>query len=202
MSVRSADSRGLRGLVTRRSVATTVAHVAISAGDGSGAMRGAAAGCGAGRLARPGSACDAPAMKTALLLLALAGCGGSRPPTSSAAPAPAASGPAAAPAADPAPEQPAQRTVPASSGAGSAAPASPAAVRARLQQLADDMCACKDTACARRVSADLARWGSEVERANGGQIMTQAETEQIMPITERLATCMSNAMARDSGAAP
>lgn len=141
-------------------------------------------------------------MKTASLLLALAGCGGGKPPTSNAAPAPAASSPAAAPATDPAAEQPAQRTAPVSPGAGSAAPASATAVRARLQQLADDMCTCKDTACARRVSADLARWGSEVERANGGQIMTQAETEQIMPITERLAACMSNAMARDPGAAP
>ena len=142
-------------------------------------------------------------MRIALLLIVLAGCGGSKPQPANAAPAPAASNPV--PAANPAAEPPASSAAPAApADAAPAAPVGIAALRARLEQLSDEMCNCKDAACARHVSDEMSRWGAEVTQANGGAVLSQADTDQIMPIAKRLAACMSDAMTKgnSSGSTP
>ncbi|HEX7843515.1 MAG TPA: hypothetical protein VF469_38845, partial [Kofleriaceae bacterium] len=60
-------------------------------------------------------------------------------------------------------------------------------MRSRLEQLSDEMCKCKDAACARRVSDEMSRWGAEVTQANGGTVLSKDDTEQLMPIAQRLA---------------
>ena len=121
-------------------------------------------------------------MKIALLVVALAACGGSKPsspPVSNAAPAP---------------PPPADAAV--------AAAPDIAAIRGKMEQLATEMCNCEDAACARRVSDALARWRAEVSQPGPGGILNEADTEQLMPIAQRMATCMADAMAKDGGARP
>lgn len=123
-------------------------------------------------------------MKIVWLLVVLAGCGGSKPPTSNAAPAATTD------------------VAPAPADAASRAPMSIAAVRAEMEQLSDEMCKCKDAACARRVSDELSKWRSETSQASEGTILSQSDTDQLMPIAQRIAACMSNAMTKDSGDPP
>jgi hypothetical protein len=113
-------------------------------------------------------------------------CGGSAPPPAApitnTAPPPATPTPASSPAPD---------------------PTSFAGIRGKLNKLADDMCGCKDTACAQGVSDAMTKWGQDIARnAKETPKMSEQETKDFTKIIERLGTCMQTAMSSGSGATP
>ena len=72
-----------------------------------------------------------------------------------------------------------------------------------MNKFADDMCACKDTACAQRVSDAMVKWGQDTTRnAKQTPKMSEQETKDVTKIAERLGTCMQTAMSSGSGATP
>ena len=70
----------------------------------------------------------------------------------------------------------------------------------RYSQLADQVCACRDAACARKVTNDIATWGNEVQREQTFPTPPSAAfMERAMAITDRLAPCLVKAMSHESG---
>jgi hypothetical protein len=59
----------------------------------------------------------------------------------------------------------------------------------------DQFCACKDSACAQRVSDDMTKWGQEEARNNAEPPkMTEEETKAFTQIGEEMGKCMQKAM--------
>ena len=83
-----------------------------------------------------------------------------------------------------------------------AAEPSIASIRAKMEQLSNDMCNCHDAPCAQRVADELARWRAGEGQSSQGRILAESDTEQLMPIAQRMATCMANAMTSDSATRP
>ena len=67
----------------------------------------------------------------------------------------------------------------------------------RIEQFADELCRCSDAACARRVSADMQQWSNDFQNQLGTHF-EDADEKRINAISQRMATCLSNAM-RGSG---
>jgi hypothetical protein len=112
-----------------------------------------------------------------VLLLSLCACGGSQQPPPSppiANHAPASSSPPPAP---PQPGSPWQ------------------GITAKFGDFTHQMCACRDSACAQKVSDDMVKWASELARQNE---RTRAETpeqqKQLAALAEEMTKCMSAAM--------
>ncbi len=113
-------------------------------------------------------------MKAAALWIALVACG--------AAPQPPLSNHASAP--------------PVDAGAGPA-PGSVAATLARLWQLSDEMCHCRDRDCAERVVDEMMSWAQELaveDEANPR--VNSAEDAEARAATDRMSRCMSAAYAK------
>jgi hypothetical protein len=59
----------------------------------------------------------------------------------------------------------------------------------------DQMCACKDSACAQRISDDMTKWAQEEARNNAEPPpMTEEDTKQFTELGEQMGTCMQKAM--------
>lgn len=67
-----------------------------------------------------------------------------------------------------------------------------AALTARLVELKGKMCACKDKACSDKVSAELAQWGQDEEKAGGEKPASpgERENEKVEAIKEAIASCL------------
>lgn len=71
---------------------------------------------------------------------------------------------------------------------------------ARLADLADRMCQCKDSACANRLADEVGAWGPVTASTDGG-VLSEAEASQLAATSERLTRCTAEAMTRP-GASP
>jgi hypothetical protein len=116
-----------------------------------------------------------------LLIAMLFACGGSAPPP--AAPvANTAPPPLATPAAEP-------------------DPSSFAGIRAKMAKFADDICACKDSACAQTVTDAMTKWGQDMTKSmKETPKLSEQETKDVTEIAERMGKCMQTAMS--GGATP
>lgn len=121
-------------------------------------------------------------MKTVLVVVLLAAC----------------SGPAQPPAQEPALTNSVPKPPP---DAASDAPLTDAAaVMAKMSVFRDQLCACKDTACAKQVTAELTQWAQEIAREpRKEQSFTEADTRQIAEISEGFAKCMARISGTGSG---
>lgn len=113
-------------------------------------------------------------MKAAALSIALVACGaGQAPPLSNQA-----AGPVAAD----------TRVEPATGGA---------AVLARLEQLADQMCRCPDRDCADQVIDAMTRWADELASIGAATPkVTSAQSARVEAVTGRITRCMSDVYRR------
>ncbi len=62
---------------------------------------------------------------------------------------------------------------------------------AKLAELKDKMCACKDHACTARVSEEMTRWGQEIAKAGGDKEARRSpeDMKQMRQVTEDLIRC-------------
>lgn len=67
---------------------------------------------------------------------------------------------------------------------------------AKLGELADEMCACTDKACADAVTAEITRWSTEMAGAYRDEADKPSEDEvkEAMVVSERLSKCMMASM--------
>jgi len=65
----------------------------------------------------------------------------------------------------------------------------------RMAVFRDQFCACKDSACAQRVSDEMTKWGQE-EAKNSSEPprMTEEETKRFTELGEQMGQCMQKAM--------
>jgi hypothetical protein len=117
-------------------------------------------------------------MKTVLFAIALAACGGSQPQPS---------------------PPPATATAPGDA-AVDASRADPAASLAKMSQFSDEMCKCVDRECAERVTEAMTRWAQEMVTRHSDEVtMSDSDTRRMAQISERIATCVTDAMMRGNG---
>ena len=69
---------------------------------------------------------------------------------------------------------------------------------AAFKKAADDMCACKDKACAEKVTEKMMKMGEKHKDTKA----TESQMKVAPGITEELTKCMSKAMGMGDGAAP
>jgi sorbitol-specific phosphotransferase system component IIBC len=117
-------------------------------------------------------------MRTLLLALALTACGGgSKKPAEKPAEPLANTAPTATVAAAPAPQTNKER------------------IFAKLRELTDAMCSCKDADCAKHVSDDMTAWSQEeAKRQQDPEKMTEADQQEATKIGTRMGECMQAAM--------
>jgi len=74
---------------------------------------------------------------------------------------------------------------------------------AKLAELKDKMCACKDQACTGRVSEEMTRWGQEVAKAGGNAEARRSpeDMKQMRQVTEDLIRCEAKIVADAAHAA-
>lgn len=70
-----------------------------------------------------------------------------------------------------------------------------ARIFAKFMKFTDDMCACKDSACAQRVSDEMTKWSQEMSRSEREPPrMTEEDQKRAAEIGERMGKCMQTAM--------
>jgi hypothetical protein len=75
-----------------------------------------------------------------------------------------------------------------------------AEVMAKMVTFRDQMCACKDSACAKRVSDDMTTWSVEMSKQQQDPPkMSEAEQKRAMEIGTTMGECMQKAMSADDG---
>ena len=67
-----------------------------------------------------------------------------------------------------------------------------------FSELTDRMCACRDAACVRRVTDDMASWAQAQARGDMSSKPDAALTQKAQEIAERLSSCMTAAMGNDA----
>ncbi|HEY5923749.1 MAG TPA: hypothetical protein VIV11_18835 [Kofleriaceae bacterium] len=68
---------------------------------------------------------------------------------------------------------------------------------AKMTEFKDQMCACKDSKCAIRVSDDMTRWSqNEAKNSKTPARMTEGDTKKAAAIGEAMGKCMQTAMQR------
>ena len=67
-------------------------------------------------------------------------------------------------------------------------------VVAKMTELKDRMCECKDTACATKVNEDMTAWSQAMEKGGAAPRMTEADSEKVAAIGTELGKCMQTAM--------
>jgi hypothetical protein len=73
-----------------------------------------------------------------------------------------------------------------------------AAALAKMRSFTDEMCQCKDSACAQKVSDEMVRWAQEAAKDpewRGNMNPDEEDTKQMAAITQHMTECMSKAMA-------
>ncbi|MFT3697114.1 MAG: hypothetical protein QM831_28485 [Kofleriaceae bacterium] len=69
------------------------------------------------------------------------------------------------------------------------------AVMAKMVTFKDQMCACKDSACASKVADDMTKWGQEeAKKTDDVPQMSDEDTKAFTKIGEEMGTCMQKAM--------
>jgi hypothetical protein len=67
----------------------------------------------------------------------------------------------------------------------------------KMKKFADDMCACKDKACAEKVSAEMAKYGEEMSKKHEGKEepkISDAQKKEMEDSTKKLMECTTKAM--------
>ena len=65
----------------------------------------------------------------------------------------------------------------------------------KMDYFAGEMCQCKDTACAQRVSDEMMKWGQDNARSMDREFKpNEDETKRMAQITQRMTDCMTKAM--------
>ncbi|HEY1811702.1 MAG TPA: hypothetical protein VGG74_05055 [Kofleriaceae bacterium] len=119
----------------------------------------------------------------ALAIGLLASCGGASPPPASPEPAPVSN---TAPVAQvPAPPPP-------------AAHSKTDETLDKMSSFKDEMCTCKDSACAQRVADEMTKWAQAQVRDSEPPKMSDEQTQRATKLGEQMGTCMQTAM----GASP
>lgn len=76
-------------------------------------------------------------------------------------------------------------------------------VVAKMGEFKDRMCACKDKACGDKVSDDMIKWSSEVQKSDkDGKGGTEEETKKVVAISEDMSKCQQKLNAPDGAAPP
>jgi hypothetical protein len=72
----------------------------------------------------------------------------------------------------------------------------------RQTEFRDRMCACKDRACAEKVTEDLTRWGQEQAKASGDKIikMSDDDMKKSAAVSGEMSACMTKILAEGGGA--
>lgn len=70
---------------------------------------------------------------------------------------------------------------------------------AKLTAFRDEMCACKDAACAQEVSKRMTTWNAEQARG-GTPTLSEADGKAAQKVSDELGTCMLKALSSGSGA--
>ncbi|NVB81702.1 MAG: hypothetical protein HOV81_25125 [Kofleriaceae bacterium] len=70
---------------------------------------------------------------------------------------------------------------------------------AKLTAFRDEMCACKDAACAQEVSKRMTTWNADQARG-GTPTLSEAEGKAAQKVSDELGTCMLKALSSGSGA--
>ena len=78
-------------------------------------------------------------------------------------------------------------------------PSSDGAAVAQLRVLADQMCACKDAACAQTVSKKMTAWNAD-QASGGTPTLGEADTTTAQKVSDELGSCMLKALSTGSGA--
>ena len=78
-----------------------------------------------------------------------------------------------------------------------------AEAKAKMNEFADKMCACKDTKCAQGVSDEMTKWSTEMSKtASKDEKPSEADMKDMEATTKKLTDCMQKAMgAGDMGSA-
>lgn len=79
--------------------------------------------------------------------------------------------------------------------------ASASSALAKMTELKDEMCKCKDAKCAESVSDKMTAWSQEQAKSGKAPKMTEADQKQAAELGEAMGTCMQQAMA-GAAAAP
>jgi hypothetical protein len=81
--------------------------------------------------------------------------------------------------------------------------ASSSDVIARMVELKDKMCACKDKACTEKVTEELTRWGQEQAKATGDKVVNLSEDERkkSATVSEEMSKCMAKVVTEAAAAA-
>lgn len=61
---------------------------------------------------------------------------------------------------------------------------------AKMTELKDKMCACKDKACSDKVSNELSGWTQEQAKSAGGKPVTPSEDPKMEAVIEAMTSCM------------
>jgi hypothetical protein len=75
----------------------------------------------------------------------------------------------------------------------------------KMTEFKDQMCACKDTDCVNKVTADMAKWGEEQAKKMEGKPapkMSDADTKKYADVSTKFQECAQKAMAPAAGATP
>jgi hypothetical protein len=76
-------------------------------------------------------------------------------------------------------------------------------MRVNMSKFADDMCACKDSACAQTVADAMTKWAQDMSKNNQAPPrMSDQEAKELTEIGEHMAKCMQTAMGAGSTPPP
>ncbi|HEU4733699.1 MAG TPA: hypothetical protein VFT22_37655, partial [Kofleriaceae bacterium] len=64
---------------------------------------------------------------------------------------------------------------------------------AKMSELKDKMCACKDKACADQVAQEMTRWGTE-HKAGEASKLSEEDQKKLVALTEDMTKCMTKLM--------
>jgi hypothetical protein len=64
----------------------------------------------------------------------------------------------------------------------------------KLEGFKNQICACKDKACAEKVSEEMTKWGEEFQKNNKDKEPSKEQMEKAAKITEELGECMTKLM--------
>jgi len=64
----------------------------------------------------------------------------------------------------------------------------------KMSDFTDQMCACKDTACATKVSDDMTKWGTEQAKDSASMATDEETTKKMTDLATKMGECMQKAM--------
>jgi hypothetical protein len=75
------------------------------------------------------------------------------------------------------------------------------ALMQEMQKLSDDMCNCKDAACATKVADELKRWSEAAEKRANPPRMSDDDVKRARELSERMGRCMAALVPPAAGSA-